>query len=674
MKSCGILLLTPHFSMKKEIIDKIQAQALQEIQHARTFKQGKTGNWALNELMYYGKAVKAVESRSSVQLSRMQEFVHTLLSKIDNPLVFKLTKRKNAQTKRVELLNALRAQDQRDNFWDIKDIVGKKQAIIYGRAIYSYYATSKNGKYAPHLDNVDVYDFLIDPLCGGVDIELARYLGDQSVILSKKQLRDGVKAKIYIKDRTEQLIQGNGNLDNSSQEETNKRQRTFDQNTTFTQKDGAITTTDFRFWRWCTTFEGERYYLLMTDGGAVIRCEPLQEVVPVSADCPEGRWPYWTWAAFLDLTEFWTPSYCDYAREILMAQDVTVNQMLDNAEAINKPQKVVNVTAIENMAELKYRRDGTIKVKGDFDVNKAYQTVVTPSIDTPLKVFELLETIQQKTSGVTDQTLGVSDEEGKVGIYQGNEAATADRFGLLNKSYSFGYERFARLWEEGVRDNLQKKMAVELLGPNGVEVKEVRKGDLFKKGDRYGVMVEASNAQMLASEQSREAKRVFLTAQAQNPRINQKKSFEIQAEIAGLTPDQIEQLLDVSAFGNSELMGECDRDIESLLNGEDIKPNAAANNAYKQRMVDYLVDHEEDVSMDQFTRIATYIDALEEVIMKNEARALMVEETNAKLAAVVAMAQQPTPMPGMPPEGGPAIPRSPIPAPVGAPPMPVPMQ
>ena len=39
--------------------------------------------------MYYGGGKKDLESRANVRLSRMQEFVHTLLSKIDNPLVFK---------------------------------------------------------------------------------------------------------------------------------------------------------------------------------------------------------------------------------------------------------------------------------------------------------------------------------------------------------------------------------------------------------------------------------------------------------------------------------------------------------------------------------------------------------------------------------------------------------
>src|ERR1700710_1680074 len=140
--------------ISKDKRDKIVAQALQELTFARRYKQGTGANWPKNEDLYYGKKSAPLESRANVDLGRMQEFVHTLLSKIDNPLVFKFVKRKESQLKRVARLNALRQIDQSSGDWDIKDLVGKKQAVIYGRAIYSYYADSYGG-YCSHLDNVD---------------------------------------------------------------------------------------------------------------------------------------------------------------------------------------------------------------------------------------------------------------------------------------------------------------------------------------------------------------------------------------------------------------------------------------------------------------------------------------------------------------------------------------
>ena len=161
--------ITKKAEKEKATRDLIVSQALTEIQFARKYKQGKVGNWKINEDLYYGRKPASIDSRANVDLGQMSSFVHTVLSKVDNPLTFKYTKRKDSQLKRVQMLNALKSIDQQNDNWDIKDIVGKKQAIIYGRAIYSYFADSYNG-YAPHLDNVDVYDFLIDPSAGGIDI------------------------------------------------------------------------------------------------------------------------------------------------------------------------------------------------------------------------------------------------------------------------------------------------------------------------------------------------------------------------------------------------------------------------------------------------------------------------------------------------------------------------
>ena len=608
--------------INKQTIDKIAAQSINEIDIARTYKNGKVKSWQSNESMYYGVKETSEDSRANISLGRMQEFVHTLLSKIDNPLVFKFTKRKPSQLSRVELLNSLRRFDADRNFWDLKDIVGKKQGIIYGRAVYAYYASSDEG-YQSNLENVDVYDFLIDPACGGIDIENAFFMGRWGVVKTIKQLKDGVKSKIYNKEAVSRLIESGGNSTEENQEETNKRSRSYDQETIGDKENNNHN--KFKLWEWFTTFEGERYYILMDNSGQWIRCEKLSDMFSCNT------WPFWTWAAFPDLTEFWTPSYCDYARDLFLAQDASIGQMLDNADAINKPMRAVDVSAIDDVTKLKYRKDGIIPVKKGVDINRAYQTIITPSINTPIQVFEILEGIQEKASGVTAQAKGTSDERGKVGIYQGNEAAMADRFGLLNKSYSFGYKRFAKLYENGVKDHLIKKIAIEILGPNGVEVKQISKRDLYKKGDEYGITVEASNAEMMANKQDRNEKLAFLASEVNNPMINKKKSFEMRALISGLSEEDVRQLLDTNSYGNEKLMSEADRDLESLLMGEVIEINDAANNQYKQRMVDYLRDHKEDINDRQFFAISAYIDSLEDVIFRNEARKLVNEQSQEML-------------------------------------------
>jgi hypothetical protein len=635
-----------------ELRKSVVAQSIQEISTARTYKQGKVSNWKVNEEMYYGKKQLSDGSRANIDLARMQEFVHTLLSKIDNPLVFKFIKRKEAQMARVQMLNSLRQYDSQINFWDIKDLVGKKQGIIYGRSIYSYFADSIDG-YQAHLDNVDVYDFLIDSAGGGIDIELADYMGRWGVIKTKQELQDGD----YIKSEVDILILGQGNANDKNQEENNKIDRKLSSNSS---ANVVPTKTDkYKFWEWFTTYEGERYYLLMQENGICVRFEKLVDLFSPTKQFPRGAWPFWTWAAFPDLTEFWTPSYCDYVREIFQVQNVNINQMLDNAEEYNKPQKVVNVKAIESLAELKYRKDGYIRTKGDYDASRVIQVMRPSSIDTPLKVFEALENIQEKALGVTSGAKGVANEEGKATIYEGNQEASADRFGLLNKSYSFGYNRFAKLYEIGVRDNLTKKIAIDIVGPEGIETKEVGKNDIYHKGDDFGVMVEASNAEDMASAITMKNKMAALNGEIQivkgvgsvyNPIINPQKAAEMKLRIAGFNDEEITELMDTDNYGKAKIMSEAARDIERLMDGERIEPNEIANNAYKQKLVDYGKDHREDMTNEQKSALIDYITRLEPVIMRNTAKMLNNE-------AIELMANQPVGVGGtgstpQMPEGG----------------------
>ena len=485
-------------------------------------------------------------------------------------------------------------------------------------------------------------------------MERAMHMGDYGVVKSRKELKQGMKDGLYLKTETQQLLDGDGNSTEESQEGTNKKNRTRDTNVWTTQKD--IGNKDkFKFWRWGTTFEGERYYLLLSEKGAT-----AIEVSLLTDKFESNLWWYWSWSVFPDMTEYWTPSFCDYVREIFMGQAVSINQMLDNAEQINKPQKVVNVGAIENLAELKYRRDGYIKVKKEFDVDKALQTIKVASINTPLQVFDKLDAIQEKASGVTAGAMGdaKNNSDSKLGIYKGNQENSADRFGFLNRSYSFGYKRFAKLYVNGVKEHLLKKVAIDILGPDGVEVEMVSRRDIFRKDEEFNIMVESSNAETQLSEQEKTAKMAFLSQQAaipvvpgQQPIQNAKKAYEIMAGIAGFDDDTIRQLQETSDYGDAELMSEAERDIERLLDGEKFMPNQIATTAYKQRFVDYMQDNEENISMEQFTTLSNYVLLLDPVIQRNMTRQANAILFKQQMQALLTTPALPPAAPGVPPAG-----------------------
>ena len=598
--------------IKKETRLKIIAQALNNMDFARTYKKGKTATWQLNEDLYYGVKRKSDDSRANVDLGQMQEHVHTLLSKIDSPLTFKFLKRKEAQLRRVARLNALKTFDGDRDFWDMKDIAAKKQCIIYGRAIMSYSASNSNG-YMPHLENVDVYDFLWDPSAGGLDLEQGRYGGRYGVVKDRSELKGN---KDYIATEVNELLQGPGNADESSEEDNDKQNRRYAVDSDTAEVENADPD-KYKFWEWYETYKGDRYYLLMTENGKAIQVQKLVE------RCPSNLWPFWTYAAYPDLTEMWTPSPCDYVREIIMAQAVSINQMLDNAERVNKPQRAIDVGAIKNLAELKYRKDGYIKMTPGSNAASAIKIMETPSITTPIAVFETLETIKSSASGVTAGAKGVEDTTGRATIYEGNQANVADRFALFNKSYAFGYKRFATLYRHGVDENLTKKIAVDIIGPEGIEIQEISRRDIFRKDDEFAVMTEQANAELQLSEQKKRAQGAYYSALLGRPELgNQKVVVEKLGIVAGVPEEDIRELQDLEDYGTANVMSEAERDIEDILDGEFVQPNRMANTAYKQRFVDYMLDHEEDMSEEQSGRMLQYIRSLDQMVAANTQRAV----------------------------------------------------
>jgi hypothetical protein len=214
----------------------------------------------------------------------------------------------------------------------------------------------------------------------------------------------------------------------------------------------------------------------------------------------------------------------------------------------------------------------------------------------------------------------MADTDGRATIYEGNRETAADRYGLLNKSYSYAYRRFAALYEQGVRQHLNKKIAIDILGPEGIEIQNISKRDIFRGNDTFAVHVEASDAEIAMSENKKRTVLAFLSAHLQDPSINQKKSTEIQAKIAGLEEQQIRELLDTSDFGDAEIMSEAERDIEDILDGATVKPNRMANTAYKQRFVNYLHDNMEHMNDEQIQRMFMYIESLDQIILGNTMR------------------------------------------------------
>lgn len=606
--------------IRKDIRDKITSQVLEEISFARDAKKAKIENWWKNEDLYYSnKKIVTGDERANVNLNEAQGFVNSFLAKINHPFNFKYIKGEEADLQASDVANALKDKDAKVGRWSFKAMLARVQLIIYGRYIFEYHADSVGG-YKSHLTPVDVYQFLIDPSCGGLDMEKAFYMGRGGIIKSKADIEKGIKSGKYLRTEGNELISGSGNLTSETQEDVDASNRWI----ALVSRTRVLDKTDqWKFWEWYTTFEGKRYYVLITeDGGKAICIEELKDIFK------SNKYPFFSAAAYPDLTEFWTPSPLDGVREAIMAKAVSVNQMLDNGEAINRPMKAFDVDAIKNPALLKYRKDGLIPVKGGVDINKAVQMFGTTPITTAVQVYDKLSEIIDLNSGVTAGTKGQATEK-EVGIYEGNQANTTDRFSLISDSEADAQQRFAELYLAGLDEHLNTKVAVEMIGIDGVKFKEVSKRDLKRNRDFDVMVITAGQEETMQSTEKRN-KLTFLSAKGNDPSgiYNKKVLAEMEATIAGFTHDEIKYMLDVQNEGNAELMAECASDIQQMLSGKIIEVNDMANTAYMQKMKDYLRDEKDYMMKHPETQAIffDYMERLQPVIIAN-----MTQQVNEQL-------------------------------------------
>ncbi len=616
--------------------DTLSSQALKEIDYSYRYKKSRMSSWNKNEDMmnpdrtnpavvspYGGSTFQQVgDTRAQVPLFKMHGYVHTILSKIDSPLTFKYIKGESADLKKAKFMNAIKEKDSKAGRWNFKDLMGKRDAAIYGRTIYLYMTRNDKGVYRSLLNLIDPKDFLIDPDVGGLcteeedgsGVEKASYLGWWNTKLTRAQLTKGVKDGIYYKKVVEDLLDSGGTT-TKTQQDIDKDNRKINGAPRERFKDAN----HFIFYTWITTDEEDnRYYMVLTPSGDCIRCEPWKDIRKST------KYPIWTWAAFPDPREFWTPSYCDYARGIFMAQEKSINQSLDNSEQINRPQTAVNVDYVRNLAQVRYRKDGYIEIEGNIDVNKVLQTRQTPPIQGPFMVYDKLETIVEGESGVTAGVKGVGNED-TLGIYEGNLQQAGDRFGLLNKSYAEGYYRFAVLHKEGVMQDLKKKTAVQILGPMGLEIEMVTSRDLKPFQNDYDILVESSNAEAQNDAIESKNKITFLSAYKGDQNINQKVLFETQAAIAGVDDDTVKRLLDTSDYDAIEIIAQADEAFQLIIGGHKAPLYKNANTAFLQQLHDLSDKFDHELTPEQHSAVFAYIDEITPIVEQNAARSVVAQ-------------------------------------------------
>ena len=622
----------------EELLTRIQT----EYKTALDFRRPRVAEWHLNEQILYGKKPITLSKRSNIMINFAAGFQDALLAKIKNPPFLDFEPTEEGDTLSARKVTALWKKDSgvTNADWEYKDLMGKKLAIPTGRCINKIHSRPK--PYKHFKDLVDTYDFLIDPLAGGLDIERGRYMGQDNILKTPAEMKEN---ESYNQTAVQELIANGGdnetkaNIDNIYKEKQNRMAAVGMAPETYNiQMDGI-----FKLLEWYTTIDGVRYYALVSlDFNKVLKRCPLSDIFSPEEKGEQPLWPFRSWAYYPDAFNFWSPAPMDLVREIFMTRNVTINQIIDNNEAKNKPMKSYDPGVYLRPEKLEYRPDGLVPVAKGSNPKEGLFIHETPSLYDPKLLNEILEDLVGKITGITAAVQGGEDNKQRVGIYYGNMQEIAGRMGLFDLSYTRCYIQEGQLYLRCLRDHMGRERAIRVLGANGAEWDTVTKEDLTSFDISFsGGVGQAQNDAMKAKQKADFVNNLLISPNpAIQAKLNIKFAVEQGATAAGFTEKEADRLMDKEEEEEYSHV-RAEQDIEKLLLGEIARPWLKADPAYLQHIFDFRYENDLEPEVDR--RFGDYIERMKGIVMQN----LMIKAKGMQIAATMGMGAPAPAAPGM---------------------------
>lgn len=621
--------------LSADIVAKIVDQSCKEYDHDLDYRAQREPSWATVDELYFGKKKKSLITRANIHLPVLQGTVETWVSKVDDPPTIAYDPQEEGDKPKAANMTGLIRHDQRIGYWDLKDLLNKRVAGMYGRAIFKKFSDS-NGGFTDYLEVVDPLDFLIDPQAGGlVPFELARHCGQDNIIRTKWEL----EADIYDQEAVAAImgkLQADGDADTKYAAMQARRAALGLTKAVYISDDAA------KLVEWLTTYEGKRYYCLFSrEYHRAVRCVPLTDLYK------SDEFHFASWAVFPHPFEFWTPGIGEIFKEVNQVQDILVSQVLDNNAYRNYGMKIYDQTKVTNPAQLDPKPMGKVAVNGN--PRDIIMDVPFPSIVDSLDLMSFLNTSFSRDSGVNDMSKGMPNSKRMSATeYAGLVDQVADRFFTVNRTYRECYRRLGELYYLGVEENMTQEKRIKVLGTSGFEWRKVTKSDL--KGN-FDVVITTDSTEQASAAIERNTFQNYMKDARQNTRLNQAFLDEKEAKVMGFTDDETTRLLNPDMEGDWRILAEAAAENEDMLS-KGIEPNKGATAGHVQKHLDFAkkTNGLKPAIVDRILEhAAAEIDYAAENEMR-KAKELVEKKVNSLL-----MAEQP-PQPAQPQAGNPGLP------------------
>lgn len=373
-------------------------------------------DWFENYTLYRDKVmVNRLTQRQSVNVPMMKTNIRTLLKDVDDPPALYFDNLDNDEQKEVYYNEYWKAQ-ARWNKLILKDIIDKKQVMLYGRSFKKL--NIKDGKF--FFEIVDPQDMLVDRYVDPSDIETARFLihehiykplssldqveeYDKSIVKKLKEWYATEHGLLKADENIEDMIDRNERMEQMGVPDINnpilgETYVELNEHYVYLQCDDPTLDCDECIYR-----------VTVADDQFILDKTPLCDIIGHTKDnFWYTHYPYTTWGDDIERTDFWSDSIADILRVPNKILNAWASQLVENRTLRNYGMHYYN-SSDERFAPQTFTPIpwGWYPVPGNPD--EIIKKVDIPDLSESLDEMTFLIGISEKATAATSAQQGATE-------------------------------------------------------------------------------------------------------------------------------------------------------------------------------------------------------------------------------------------------------------------------
>lgn len=581
---------------KKQLAEKAVDVATNQVMSCYSFKEPRLKTLSKYYRLYDGHTQKKLRQLFNVPIPVFAGMIDTLNAQYDSGIFlefeagdpsdyFKAKKINGAW--RMEVMNT--AQNSK---WDSKLRMARKHAIITGRGILEYRATS-DPEYKSELSNVLLKDFNFQPR-GGLYLENHLFSGTEDIEKTKSELVEGALAGIYDKDQVKELITSSSDSEYIGQKHNGEALVRLERFAPLGVDPDSASYVGQQIYKLCQhilEIDGARYYVLFDPMTKIwLRFERWSDIDE------SDLFPYTTFATHEDTENFLSKSYGD---DLYAASDAIVamfNQELTNREKRNYTPRAYDKEMFPNLRKLdeaSHRPDALVPVDtkgGTRRIGEGIYEFKVGELGGTVNLIDWITGSLGRNTGATDLAMGgVQEVSKKASVTFAEQKSVSKRIGWGAQPFQDMIGDLGQRFIYGLKNHMPASMAIEVLGETGYEWEEITRLDLDTKKD-LNIIIRSTDQQQADNEMKAKRRAEALGMIDPNTINPQWRNEQILRTVGEFEDDEIAQAQDVKTYHDRKSLAKASEAIQMILRDEKPEIWGGATASFMQKIVDFASD------------------------------------------------------------------------------------